>query len=185
MSVFQYDYKTNCNPIPPHEQGLMTVTAEKFLHVTDTIPHHLEGVCFDETGENLRRIGHEFGATTGRPRRCGWLDLVALKYAVMMNGVTDLIMMKSDVMNDFDTIKVATAYKVGEKTCDYLPYGAGDDIEPVYTEFPGWKEDICGVREYAAFPQAFKNYVKFIEEQTGCPVKIISVGPDRSEVVVR
>ncbi|MBR1868943.1 MAG: adenylosuccinate synthase [Bacteroidales bacterium] len=140
---------------------------------------------FDETGERLRSIGREYGATTGRPRRCGWLDLVALKYAVMMNGVTDLIMMKSDVMNDFDTIKVATAYKVGEKTCDYLPYGAGDDIEPVYTEFPGWKEDICGVREYAAFPQAFKNYVKFIEEQTGCPVKIISVGPDRSEVVVR
>lgn len=139
----------------------------------------------DETGEALRRIGHEFGATTGRPRRCGWLDLVALKYAVVMSGVNELIMMKSDVMNDFASIKVCTAYKVGDKTVDYFPYEAGDEVTPVYSEFPGWKSDICGVRVYEDFPEEFKSYVRFIEEQTGCPIRIISVGPDRSEIVMR
>ena len=140
---------------------------------------------FDEVGEKLRRIGHEFGAVTGRPRRCGWLDLVALKYAVMVDGVTQLIMMKSDVMNDFETIKVATAYKIGGEVVDHFPYEVTDDLEPVYTEFPGWKCDICKVRRYEDFPQEFKNYVEFIEAETGVPVKIISVGPDREETIVR
>ena len=138
----------------------------------------------DETGETLRQIGHEFGATTGRPRRCGWLDMVALKYAVMMNGVTELIMMKADVLNDFDTIKVATAYSIDGKTLDYFPYES-EDVTPVYTEFKGWKKDICGVRDYADFPQELKDYVSFIEKETGCPVRIISVGPDRKEIVIR
>lgn len=140
---------------------------------------------FDEVGEELRRIGHEFGAVTGRPRRCGWLDLVALKYAVMVDGVTQLIMMKSDVMNDFDTIKVATAYKIGGEVVDHFPYEVTDNLEPVYTEFPGWKCDICKVRHYEDFPQEFKNYVEFIEQETGVPVKIISVGPDRDETIIR
>ena len=140
---------------------------------------------FDETGENLRRIGHEYGATTGRPRRCGWLDLVALKYAVMMNGVSELIMMKADVLNCFKTIKVCTAYEIGGKQVGYFPFESGEQVTPVYKEFPGWDCDICGVREYDAFPQAFKDYVAFIEQQAGCPVKIISVGPDRSEIVLR
>ena len=140
---------------------------------------------FDEVGEELRRIGHEFGAVTGRPRRCGWLDLVALKYAVMVDGVTQLIMMKSDVMNDFETIKVATAYKIGGEVVDHFPYEVTDDLEPVYTEFPGWKCDICKVRRYEDFPQEFKNYVEFIEAETGVPVKIISVGPDRAETIIR
>ena len=140
---------------------------------------------FDEVGEELRRIGHEFGAVTGRPRRCGWLDLVALKYAVMVDGVTQLIMMKSDVMNDFETIKVATAYKIGGEVVDHFPYEVTDDLEPVYTEFPGWKCDICKVRRYEDFPQEFKNYVEFIEAETGVPEKIISVGPDREETIVR
>ena len=140
---------------------------------------------FDEVGEDLRRIGHEFGAVTGRPRRCGWLDLVALKYAVMVDGVTQLIMMKSDVMNDFETIKVATAYKIGGEMVDHFPYEVTDDLEPVYTEFPGWKCDICKVRRYEDFPQEFKNYVEFIERETGVPVKIISVGPDREETIIR
>ena len=140
---------------------------------------------FDEVGEELRRIGHEFGAVTGRPRRCGWLDLVALKYAVMVDGVTQLIMMKSDVMNNFETIKVATAYKIGGEVVDHFPYEVTDDLEPVYTEFPGWKCDICKVRRYEDFPQEFKNYVEFIEAETGVPVKIISVGPDREETIVR
>ncbi len=140
---------------------------------------------FDEVGEELRRIGHEFGAVTGRPRRCGWLDLVALKYAVMVDGVTQLIMMKSDVMNDFDTIKVATAYRVNGETVEHFPYEVNDAIEPVYTEFKGWKCDICKVRRYEDFPVEFKQYVEFIERETGVPVKIISVGPDRDETIVR
>ncbi|MBR6758828.1 MAG: adenylosuccinate synthase [Alistipes sp.] len=140
---------------------------------------------FDEVGEELRRIGHEFGAVTGRPRRCGWLDLVALKYAVMIDGVTGLIMMKSDVMNDFDTVKVATAYKINGEVVDHFPYEVTDDLEPVYTEFKGWKCDICKVRKYEDFPIEFKNYVEFIEQFTGVPVKIISVGPDREETIIR
>ena len=140
---------------------------------------------FDEVGEELRRIGHEFGAVTGRPRRCGWLDLVALKYAVMVDGVTQLIMMKSDVMNDFDTIKVATAYRVNGEIVEHFPYEVDDAIEPVYTEFKGWKCDICKVRRYEDFPVEFKQYVEFIERETGVPVKIISVGPDRDETIVR
>ena len=140
---------------------------------------------FDEVGEELRRIGHEFGAVTGRPRHCGWLDLVALKYAVMVDGVTQLIMMKSDVMNDFDTIKVATAYRVDGELVDYFPYEVTGNVEPVYTEFKGWKSDICKVRCYEDFPAEFKAYVEFIEKQTGVPVKIISVGPDRDETIIR
>ena len=140
---------------------------------------------FDETGKELARIGHEFGAVTGRPRRCGWLDLVALKYAVMVDGVTGLIMMKSDVMDDFDVVKVATAYKVGGEVVDHLPYELNDEIEPVYTEFKGWKTKISGVRRYEDFPAEFKTYVEFIERETGVPVKIISVGPDRDETIIR
>ena len=140
---------------------------------------------FDETGKELGRIGHEFGAVTGRPRRCGWLDLVALKYAVMVDGVTQLIMMKSDVMNDFDTIKVATAYRINGELVEHFPYEVNDSVEPVYTEFKGWKCDICKVRRYEDFPVEFKQYVEFIERETGVPVKIISVGPDRDETIVR
>lgn len=140
---------------------------------------------FDETGEEIRRIGKEYGATTGRPRRCGWLDLVALKYAVMMNGVSELIMMKSDVLNSFDTIKVATAYEIDGKTVDYFPFESNEEVTPVYKEFKGWKSDICSVRNYEDFPAELKDYIAFIEQETGCPVRIISVGPDRSEIVIR
>ncbi|MBO4843054.1 MAG: adenylosuccinate synthase [Bacteroidales bacterium] len=140
---------------------------------------------FDETGEFLRREGHEFGATTGRPRRCGWLDLVALKYAVMMNGVTELIMMKSDILNSLDTIKVAVAYKRDGQTLDSYPYDGGVDVEPVYEDIKGWKSDICGIRDYEKLPKEFKDYVAYIERQTGCPVTIISVGPDRDAIIRR
>ena len=140
---------------------------------------------FDETGEELRRIGHEYGATTGRPRRCGWLDMVALKYAVMMSGVTDLIMMKSDVMDDFDTVKVATSYKINGKSTDEYPYDGGTNVEPVYTEFKGWKTDITGIRKYEDLPAEMKDYVAFIEKETGCPVRIVSVGPDRNAIIFK
>lgn len=140
---------------------------------------------FDETGAELRRIGHEFGAVTGRERRCGWLDLVALKYSIMINGVTQLIMMKSDVMNDFDTIRIATAYEIdGQRTTEF-PYTVIDGLKPVYTDFEGWKCDLRDCRSYDEFPEAFKRYVDFIEQETGVPVKIISVGPDRDETIER
>ena len=140
---------------------------------------------FDETGDTLREVGHEYGAVTGRNRRCGWVDLVALKYAIMINGVTQLIMMKSDVMNDFETIRVATAYEIGGRTTSEFPYEITGDLRPVYTEFEGWKCDLRRYGSYEEFPEAFKRYVEFIERQTGVPVKIISVGPDRGETIVR
>ncbi len=141
---------------------------------------------FDETGARLRDIGHEYGAVTGRERRCGWLDLVALKYSIMINGVTQLIMMKSDVMNDFEKIKVAVAYQMGGRQVEEFPFSVeGEEIHPVYREFEGWKSDIRDIRRYEEFPEAFRRYVEFIEEETGVPVKIISVGPDREETIVR
>ena len=140
---------------------------------------------FDETGARLRDIGHEYGAVTGRERRCGWLDMVALRYSIMINGVTQLIMMKSDVMNDFETVKVATEYEVGGERTAHFPYEIGDDLKPVYREFEGWKCDLRDCRSYDDFPAAFKTYVEFIERETGVPVKIISVGPDRGETIVR
>lgn len=140
---------------------------------------------FDETGATLRRIGHEFGAVTGRERRCGWLDLVALKYSIMINGVTQLIMMKSDVMNDFETIRVATAYKVNGTTTEEFPFSIEEGVEPVYTDFEGWQCDLRQCRSFDEFPAAFKRYVEFIERETGVPVKVISVGPDRDETVIR
>ncbi len=140
---------------------------------------------FDETGERLRQIGHEFGATTGRPRRCGWLDMVALKYAVMMNGVTELIMMKSDVLDDFDTIRVAISYKQNGREIDWFPYDGAENVEPVYQDFKGWKTSLCDIRTYEALPQAFKEYVAFIEQECGVPVRVISVGPDREAVIMR
>jgi adenylosuccinate synthase len=140
----------------------------------------------DETGETLRRIGHEFGATTGRPRRTGWLDLVALRYAVMMNGTTSLIMMKSDVLNELDTIRVCVGYRVGDKQIDYFPYEAADcPIEPVYRDFKGWKTDISTCRTYESLPAELKDYIAFIEQETGVPIDIVSVGPDRDATIYR
>lgn len=140
---------------------------------------------FDETGDTLCRRGREFGAVTGRKRRCGWLDMVALKYAIMIDGVTKLIMMKSDVMNEFETIKVAEAYEIGGERVAEFPYDIRDDVKPVYREFEGWQCDLRKVRRYKDFPAAFKRYVEYIEQQTGVPVSIISVGPDRDETIIR
>ncbi len=140
---------------------------------------------FDETGDRLREIGKEFGAVTGRERRCGWLDRVALKYTAMLKGVTGLIMMKSDVLNEFDVIKVAVDYDTQEGQTNRFPFETEGAITPVYREFKGWKTDICNVRRYEDFPREFKDYVEFIEEQCGVPVKIISVGPDREETILR
>lgn len=140
---------------------------------------------FDETGERLRKLGNEFGAVTGRPRRCGWLDLVALKYTVMLNGVTDLIMMKSDCLDDFDTIKVCTSYRVDGQETSHVPFDTYAEIEPVYTEFKGWKADLTGCRKEEELPSEFKDYIRFMEEYLGVPIKIISLGPDREATIMR
>lgn len=140
---------------------------------------------FDETGEKLRKIGHEFGATTGRPRRCGWLDLPALKYSIMVNGVTQLLMTKADVMSGFETVNICTSYKVDGKECNELPYNIDTVIEPVYTAMKGWQEDITGIRSYNKLPQALKDFIGFIERETGVPITLVSVGPDREETLFR
>lgn len=139
----------------------------------------------DETGNSLRNVGREFGSTTGRPRRCGWLDLPALKYSIMINGVTKLLMTKPDVMSGFDVIKVCTAYKIAGKVCAEIPFSSDSVIEPVYTELPGWNEDISAIRDYSKLPAALKGYIEFIEKQTGVPVTMVSVGPDREETIFR
>ncbi len=140
----------------------------------------------DATGEELRKKGHEFGATTGRPRRCGWLDLPALKYAIMLNGVTQLIMMKSDVLSGFETLKVCTHYKYRGKIIDYVPYDVvNEPVEPVYEELEGWSEDLTAVSDVAQLPSALQRYIDYIEQATGLPITIVSVGPDRRQTLMR
>lgn len=139
---------------------------------------------FDETGDTLREIGHEYGAVTGRNRRCGWVDLVALKYAIMVNGVTKLIMMKSDVLDTFETIKVCTAYKRGDEVMTDMPFET-EGCEAVYTELPGWKTDLTKMTSEAEFPQAFKDYIAYLEKELETPITILSVGPDRAQTIER
>ena len=140
---------------------------------------------FDETGKLIRDLGHEYGAVTGRERRCGWVDLVQLKYSVMVNGVTELIMMKSDVLDVFDTVKACVAYKLqdGTETTE-LPYEI-DGVTPVYKEMKGWKTDMTAFTSEEQFPAEFNDYVKFIEDYLETPIKIISIGPDRAQTIVR
>ncbi len=140
---------------------------------------------FDEIGDKIRDLGHEYGAVTGRKRRCGWIDLVALKYAVMIDGVTKLIMMKSDVLDDFDTIKACVAYKVNGEQIDHFPFDISEGIEPVYVEMPGWKTQMSKMQSEDEFPEEFNNYLSFLEDELGVPVKIVSVGPDREQTIVR
>ena len=140
---------------------------------------------FDETGAEIRRLGHEYGAVTGRERRCGWIDLVALRYAIMVNGVTQLIMMKSDVLDGFSTIKACVAYKCnGEMTRDF-PYDIETGIEPVYKELKGWNTDMTKMTSEDEFPQEFVDYVKFLEDELETPIKIISIGADREQAILR
>ena len=139
----------------------------------------------DETGEELRRKGFEFGATTGRPRRTGWLDLPALKYAIMIDGVTELIMMKADVLDSFETIKVCTGYKVDGVETDQVPYDTYAEIEPIYKEFKGWKKDLSQITREEELPFEFMNYVRFIEKELNVPISVISLGPDRVQTIFR
>ena len=139
---------------------------------------------FDETGKMLRDLGHEYGAVTGRERRCGWVDLIQLRYSIMINGVTQLILMKSDVLDSFETIKACVAYKLKDGSLtEELPYEL-EGVEPVYKEFPGWKTDMTKFTEQSQFPQAFHNYIKFLEDFLETPIKIVSIGPDREQTVI-
>lgn len=140
----------------------------------------------DETGARIRDLGHEYGAVTGRERRCGWIDLVALRYAIMINGVTKLIMMKSDVLDDFATIKACTAYRINGKLTEGMPYDLDAvDIEPVYEELPGWQTPMTAFRSETEFPEEFRNYIKFLETKLEVPIAIVSIGPDRTQTIVR
>lgn len=137
----------------------------------------------DETGEQLCTLGHEFGSVTGRRRRCGWLDLVALRYTIMLSGVTRLIMMKSDVLDTFDTIRVCTRYRIGDVETEEMPYELTGDIEPLYEELPGWRCDTSRLRSVVEFPQELRDYIDFIERSVGVPIAIASVGPDREQTI--
>jgi adenylosuccinate synthase len=139
---------------------------------------------FDETGTDLRNAGNEYGSTTGRPRRCGWLDLVALKYAVMLNGVTQLIMMKADVLDQFETINICIGYEINGVTIEDFPFELNDDVKPVYVELPGWQTDLTKIRHQDEFPEEFNNYINFIEEEMRIPITIASVGPNREQTIL-
>ncbi len=140
----------------------------------------------DETGRRIRDLGHEYGAVTGRERRCGWIDLVALKYSIMLNGVTQLIMMKSDVLDDFDEIKACVAYKIDGAEVSEFPYSIDEGaVEPVYVTLPGWKTNMTGITDEKEFPKAFTDYIAFLERELETPITIVSVGPDRAQTIVR
>ncbi len=141
---------------------------------------------FDEDGEKMAKVGNEFGAVTGRPRRCGWLDLVALRYAVQVNGVTQLIMMKADVLSGFETLKVCTAYNYKGKTIHHLPYNIeAENVTPIFTEMKGWNADLTKMSEASQLPKTLNDYIDFLEKELEVPIKIVSVGPDRKQTIHR
>ena len=169
--------------LDPHFAGKVIGIVKAYCTRVGSGPFPTE--LFDATGNQLREQGNEYGATTGRPRRCGWLDLVALKYALMINGVTDIALTKADVMSNFDTINICTAYRVNGEVTTQMPTASDVEIEPIYTPLKGWKEDISQCKTYEALPQTFKDYIKFIEDETNVKVSIVSVGPDRDATIFR
>ncbi|MDD4425551.1 MAG: adenylosuccinate synthetase, partial [Mariniphaga sp.] len=137
----------------------------------------------DETGDKLRKAGNEYGSTTGRPRRCGWLDLVALKYSLMLNGVSEMIMMKADVLDSFEILKICVGYEIDGEVVENFPFELTDNIKPVYVELPGWETNLTNIKNQHAFPEELNNYISFIEDETGIPVTIASVGPNREQTI--
>ena len=169
--------------VAPNQTGRVIGIVKAYCTRVGSGPFPTE--LFDETGETLRKQGQEFGATTGRPRRCGWLDLVALKYSIMINGVTEIVLTKSDVMDNFDTINICTAYRIDNKIVDRFPSEIDDKIIPVYQEFKGWKQNLSNTNNYEELPQKFKEYIGFIEQETGIHVSIVSTGPNRNQTIIR
>jgi adenylosuccinate synthase len=167
--------------VSPHKIGAVLGICKAYCTRVGSGPFPTE--LHDEDGQTLRDNGNEYGSTTGRPRRCGWLDMVALKYSIMLNGVTKLIITKADVLSGFDTIKVAVGYKINGEVIDYMPYEMTDKLEPIYEELPGWKSDITNCKKIEDLPVELRNYIKYLEVQTGVKVKYLSVGPDRTQTI--
>ncbi len=189
-----YPYVTSSNTTAAGACTGLGIAPNKIQHVYGIFKAYTTRVgsgpfpteLFDDNGKHMAKVGHEFGATTGRPRRCGWLDLVALKYAVQVSGVTDLMMMKADVLSGIETLKVCTSYNYNGKEISHLPYNLeAEDLSPNYVELKGWKEDITKVDRYDNLPSNLKTYIKFIEDFIGVKIKIVSVGPDRKQTMMR
>ena len=170
--------------IPPNEIGEVYGIFKAYTTRVGSGPFPTE--LFDEVGETMGRVGNEFGATTGRSRRCGWLDLVALRYACQVNGVTKLIMMKGDVLSGFKTLKVCTAYNYKGDVIHHLPYNIEpENVTPVYTDFKGWNEDLTEMVDASNMPKALVGYIEFLEKELEIPITIVSVGPDRKQTIIR
>ena len=169
--------------IAPHRIGEVFGIFKAYCTRVGSGPFPTE--LFDADGDEMRNKGCEYGSVTGRPRRCGWIDLVALKYTIMINGVTQLIMMKSDVLDAFDTIKVCVAYDINGNKTESFPFEVNDDITPQYVELPGWKVDMTEMQSENEFPEEFNALLSFLEEQLEVPIKIVSVGPDRAQTIMR
>lgn len=167
----------------PSHQGRVIGIVKAYCTRVGSGPFPTE--LFDQDGEKMRKQGFEFGSTTGRPRRCGWLDLVALKYAVMINGVTEIVLTKADVLTGFKTVKICTQYKINGEITDRFPADSEAPIQPQYRSFEGWDEDITKIKKYEQLPEQLKQIVNFIEQETGVKVSIVSVGPDREETLIR
>jgi adenylosuccinate synthase len=186
-----YPYVTSSNTIcagactglgiPPNKIGAVMGVVKAYCTRVGSGPFPTEQI--NETGESLRQFGGEYGATTGRPRRCGWLDLPMLKYAIMLNGTTQLMITKADVLSQFDIIKICTGYKINNALTDQLPYDINSKIDPVYTEMKSWKTDLSGIKKSSELPSELMDYVHFIEMNTGVPVKIIGVGAGREQFI--
>ena len=170
--------------VPPNKIGEVIGIFKAYCTRVGSGPFPTE--LFDETGDALRKEGNEFGATTGRPRRCGWIDLPALKYAIMINGVTQLNMMKADVLSIFDEIKVCTHYDYEGEKLDYLPYDLDTDkLKPVYESVPGWKVDLTKLNTEESFPKELSDYISYLERHLDTPITIVSLGPDRKQTILR
>lgn len=170
--------------IPPNQIGEVYGIFKAYTTRVGSGPFPTE--LFDEVGETMGRVGNEFGATTGRSRRCGWLDLVALRYACQVNGVTKLIMMKGDVLSGFETLKVCTAYNYKGDIIHHFPYNIdSENLSPIYTDFKGWNEDLTGMTDASDMPQALLEYIEFLEKELEIPITIVSVGPDRKQTIIR
>ena len=169
--------------IAPHTIGEVFGIFKAYLTRVGSGPFPTE--LFDADGDEMRKKGNEFGSVTGRPRRCGWIDLVALKYTIMINGVTQLIMMKSDVLDAFDTIKLCVAYDINGETTESFPFELNEDITPQYVEMPGWNVDMTKMQSENEFPEEFNALLSFIEDELEVPIKIVSVGPDRAQTIIR
>ena len=169
--------------ISPHNIGEVFGIFKAYCTRVGSGPFPTE--LFDADADEMRTKGHEYGSVTGRPRRCGWVDLVALKYTIMINGVTQLIMMKSDVLDAFDTIKVCVAYDIDGKRTEEFPFEVNESIQPEYVELPGWKTDMTAMQSENEFPEEFNALLSFLEEELEVPIKIVSVGPDRAQTIIR